>query len=64
MNKKYKVEVNIERKKDVYLSVTHDAYNWASISINDPVAEIPLIVSALQRYISKLHGLERSKRNK
>ena len=36
MNKKYKVEVNIERKKDVYLSVTHNGYQWASISINDP----------------------------
>ena len=54
MNKKYKVEVNIERKKDVYLSVTHNGYQWASTKINDPVAEIPLIIDALHRYLEKI----------
>lgn len=53
MNKKYKVEVNIERKKDVYLSVTHNGYQWSSIHISDP-CEIPLIIDALHRHLEKI----------
>ena len=53
MNKKYKVEVKTERSgKDTYLSVTHNGCHWTSIYIKNPVAEIPLIISALQRHLT------------
>lgn len=54
MNEKYKVEVKLERKKDLYLSVTHNGYQWHSISIKEPEVEIPLIVFALMKYINKI----------
>jgi len=40
MNKKYKVKVKTEKGKDIYLSVTHNGYQWASIAIKEPEIEI------------------------
>jgi len=55
MNKKYKVEVKTERNgKDIYLSVTHNGYQWASIAIKEPEIEIPLIISALRHYLTSI----------
>lgn len=52
MNKKYKVEVNVERGKDTYLSVTHNGHQWSSINIREPEIEIPIIIDALQRHLT------------
>ena len=52
MNKRYKVEVNIENGKYTYLSITHNGLQWSSLSIKDPVVEIPLIIAALQRHLT------------
>ena len=51
MNKKYKVELSSKIERDAYLFVTHNGHQWASIRIHDPVAEIPLIISELQRHL-------------
>ncbi len=49
-NKEYKVKIYTEHEKYVYLSVTHNGYQWASIEIEDQ-EEIPLIISALERHL-------------
>ena len=50
MNKsKFKVEVK-EEHHSVYLSVTHNGYQWTSIEIKNPRHEIPLIFEALWNY--------------
>ena len=54
MNTEYKVKIKIEREKDIYLSVTHNGYQWASINIKNDKYEIPLIISALQRHLSNV----------
>jgi len=46
MNKEYKVKLRIERR-ECYLSVTHNGYQWSSIPIKDPDREIPLMIEAL-----------------
>lgn len=57
MDKKYKVKVNVDREKDIYLSVTHNGYQWNSINIYDANREIPLIIAALQRHLtSAIHS--------
>jgi len=64
MNKKYKVKIKTERNgKDIYLSVTHNGYQWASIAIKEPKIEIPLIISALDHYLTNvIHSDEKERR--
>ena len=45
----FKVECKYDHK-DLYLSITHNGYQWTSIPIKDPEHEIPLIIDALQRH--------------
>ena len=40
----------IRNKGIVYLGVTHNGYQWASIPIINTEIEIPLIIKALQDY--------------
>ena len=51
MNKEYEVKC----KKDygeLYLSVTHNGYQWSSLAIKNIAYEIPLIIAELQRHLS------------
>ena len=50
MNKDYKVECK-EDHGDVYLSVTHNGYQWTSIPIKEPHIEIPLMIEVLRGYL-------------
>jgi len=38
--------------KDLYLSITHNGYQWTSIAIKNPEHEIPLIIKALEYHLS------------
>jgi len=51
MNKDYKVECKYDHR-DLYLSITHNGYQWSALSIKEPEIEIPLIISELQRHLS------------
>lgn len=54
MDKGYRVEVETERDgKDTYISVTHNGRQWASLPIKDAAVEIPLIITALQKHLTK-----------
>lgn len=46
MNKAYSVKCERD-KGGLYLSVTHNGYQWASVGIKDPEREIPLIINKL-----------------
>lgn len=50
MGNTYEAKV-IEDHGRVYLSVTHNGYQWGSISIKNPEEEIPQIIEALRRYL-------------
>lgn len=52
MNKEYKIK--IERDRDIYLSVTHNGYQWSSINIKEPEIEIPKIIEILKNYLTKM----------
>uniref|UniRef100_A0A6M3LG82 Uncharacterized protein n=1 Tax=viral metagenome TaxID=1070528 RepID=A0A6M3LG82_9ZZZZ len=52
MNKKYGVKCKLDHG-ELYLSITHNGYQWTSISIKQPEVEIPLIISELQRHLTK-----------
>ena len=54
MNNEYAVKISIDFGQ-LYLSVTHNGYQWSSISIKEPEHEIPKIIEAL---LEKLEGLE------
>ena len=47
MEKKFQVECKKDHD-ELYLSVTHNGYQWSSIRIDDPKYEIPLIIKALK----------------
>ena len=49
MNEDYTVQVEVD-KHSVFLSVSHNGYNFSSIRIKDPLVEIPQIVMALASY--------------
>ena len=48
----FKVECKYDHK-DLYLSTTHNGYQWTSIAIKNIEHEIPLIIEALQRHLTK-----------
>lgn len=50
-NKKFEVKIKEEFGRPA-LSVTNNGYQWTSIIIQDAEYEIPLIIKALQRYLS------------
>ena len=57
MNKEYDAKVELLHNKLLFLSVTHTGSQWTSISIKDPMVEIPLIISALQCHLtSSMHS--------
>ena len=47
----FKVECKYDHK-DLYLSITHNEYQWTSIPIKNPEREIPLIIDALQSHLT------------
>jgi len=52
MNKNYDVKCKVDHG-ELYLSITHNGYQWASISIKDREREIPLIISELNKYLTR-----------
>ena len=54
MNNEYAVKISMDFG-NLYLSVTHNGYQWSSISIKEPEHEIPKIIEALSE---KLEGSE------
>ena len=48
----FKVECKYDHKY-LYLSVTHNEYQWTSIAIKNPKHEIPLIIKALENHLSE-----------
>jgi len=50
MNKDYDVKCKIDHG-ELYLSITHNGYQWTSVAIKDREREIPLIISELQRHL-------------
>ena len=48
----FKVECKYDHN-DLYLSTTHNGYQWTSIAIKNIEHEIPLIIEALQRRLTK-----------
>ena len=46
MNKNYEAKCKMDHG-ELFLSITHNGYQWISISIKDPGHEIPLIIDAL-----------------
>ena len=52
MNKDYAVKCEIDHG-ELYLSITHNGHQWASVAIKDREWEIPLIISELQRHLTR-----------
>jgi len=48
----FEVECKYDHE-DLYLSITHNGYQWTSIPIKEPYREIPLIIKALAGYLCK-----------
>ena len=47
----FEVECKYDHE-DLYLSITHNGYQWTSIAIKNSEHEIPLIIEALQRHLT------------
>lgn len=58
MNDKYKAEVYEENEKNVYLSITHNGYQWTSIFIKNPKFEIPLIIDVLRKALRENYSVK------
>ena len=52
MNKNYDVKCKVDHG-ELYLSITHNGYQWESVSIKDGEREIPLIISELNKYLTR-----------
>jgi len=50
-NEKFEVEVKEDFGRPV-LSITNNGYQWTGIVIYNPEYEIPLIIKALQNYLT------------
>ena len=51
MHKEFKAFVEQDKFDDTpFLKVTHNGYQFQAIRIDDPLQEIPIIVSVLQNY--------------
>uniref|UniRef100_A0A6M3JVR9 Uncharacterized protein n=1 Tax=viral metagenome TaxID=1070528 RepID=A0A6M3JVR9_9ZZZZ len=55
MNKDYDVKCKIDHG-ELYLSITHNGYQWTSVAIKDRKREIPLIISELRRHLTSHSG--------
>ena len=47
----FEVKCKIEHN-NLYLSVTHNGYQWTSIDIKNPEVEIPQVIDVLQHHLS------------
>jgi len=61
----FKAECKEESDHNVHLSIVQDGHHWTAITIKNPEHEIPLIISALVRYLAdhlaQLKGVGHSK---
>jgi len=55
MNEKYQAKCTRDHDY-LYLSVTHNGYQWSSINIRDSKREIPLIIAALEKGLKQERG--------
>ena len=52
MDNKYEVKCKIDHG-ELYLSITHNGYQWTSIAIRNPKAEIPKIIYELKKALEE-----------
>ena len=52
MESEYEVKCIVDHGK-LYLSITHNGYQWTSVAIKDPKSEIPLIIYELKRALEE-----------
>jgi len=53
MDDKYEVECKVDHG-DLYLSVTHNGYQWTLMLINNPEHEIPLMIKVLENKLKEI----------
>ena len=55
MTEKSNFDVKItEDHGGLYLSITHNGYQWTSIALRKPKMEIPRIIAVLQDYLKEM----------
>jgi len=54
MNSKYHAKLKLDHD-GLYLSVTHNGYQWNNINIKEPKIEIPKLIKALSSYEKEPH---------